>query len=163
MTTIRVRAQELGDVEALADIMTSPTVLIDTTQIPYRSVDWWRERLASEPETHRLVADRDGQVVGGLTLRVETSPRRRHVGVFGIMVREGFQGQGVGTALMAALIDLADNWLGLRRVELQVYTGNARAVHLYEKFGFVIEGTALQVFLRDGIYADAYMMARLRL
>jgi putative acetyltransferase len=76
--------------------------------------------------------------------------------------RKAYQGQGVGTALLAALLDLADNWLGLRRLELQVYTDNAAAVRLYETFGFLIEGTARQLALRGGVYVDAYSMARLR-
>jgi len=163
MTTIRVRAQEPRDIEALAEILESPLVLVETAQVPYRSIDWWRERLASGAEVHRLVAEREGQVVGSVVLHTEVSPRRRHVGALAIMVREGVQGQGVGTALMAALVDLADNWLGVRRVELQVYADNARAVRLYEKFGFAIEGTARAFALRDGVYADAYLMARVRL
>ena len=73
---------------------------------------------------------------------------------------EGHCGQGVGTALMTAMTDLADNWLGLRRIELHVYTNNEPAVHLYDKFGFVIEGTARQFALRGGAYVDAYAMAR---
>ena len=64
--------------------------------------------------------------------------------------------------MMAAMIDLADNWLGLRRIELEVWTDNAPAVHLYEKFGFVIEGTARQYARRAGTFVDAYHMARLR-
>ncbi len=55
-------------------------------------------------------------------------------------VHDDFQNRGVGSALMAAMIELADNWLGLRRIELEVYADNAAAIHLYEKFGFVIEG-----------------------
>jgi L-phenylalanine/L-methionine N-acetyltransferase len=59
------------------------------------------------------------------------------------------------------MIDLADNWLGLHRIELTVYVDNAPAIHLYEKFGFVIEGTARAFALRGGEYVDAHTMARL--
>ncbi len=52
-------------------------------------------------------------------------PRRRHVGEIGMAVRDDLQGRGVGTALMRAALDLADNWLDLARVELTVYTDNA--------------------------------------
>lgn len=130
MTTIHVRAQEPRDIEALAEILESPPVLVETSQIPYRSIDWWRERLAPRAGVHRLVTEIEGHVVGSVALHTELSPRRRHGGTLAIMVREGFQGQGVGTALMVALVDLADNWLGVRRVELQVYADNARAVRL---------------------------------
>lgn len=47
-------------------------------------------------------------------------------------------------------------------VELHVYTDNARAIHLYEKFGFSIEGTHKAFAFRDGTYVDAYSMALLR-
>jgi L-phenylalanine/L-methionine N-acetyltransferase len=43
-----------------------------------------------------------------------------------------------------------------------VYTDNGPAVHLYQKFGFLIEGTARQYALRNGMYVDAHYMARLR-
>jgi putative acetyltransferase len=77
-------------------------------------------------------------------------------------VHDDFQGRGVGTALMAALIELADNWLGLRRVELEVWTDNVAAIHLYQKFGFEIEGTAHAFAWRAGALVDAHYMARLR-
>jgi GNAT superfamily N-acetyltransferase len=49
----------------------------------------------------------------------------RHVGSIGMAVRDDWQGKGVGTALMEAALDLADNWLNLTRIELRVYTNNA--------------------------------------
>lgn len=62
---------------------------------------------------------------------------------------------------MAAIVELADNWLGLRRIELTVWTDNARAIHLYEKFGFQHEGTHHQYARRAGELVDAHFMARL--
>jgi putative acetyltransferase len=59
------------------------------------------------------------------------------------------------------MIDLADNWLGLRRIELTVFADNVAAIHLYQKCGFTIEGTARQFALREGAYCDAHTMARL--
>ena len=44
----------------------------------------------------------------------------------------------------------------------EVYTDNAAAIHLYEKFGFVIEGTKRKYAFRDGEYVDAHVMARVR-
>jgi L-phenylalanine/L-methionine N-acetyltransferase len=63
---------------------------------------------------------------------------------------------------MEAALDLADNWLDLTRVELSVYTDNAAAVALYKKFGFEIEGTRRRYAFRNGEYADAYSMARIK-
>jgi putative acetyltransferase len=77
-------------------------------------------------------------------------------------VHDDFQGRGVGTALMRAMLELADNWLGLRRIELEVWADNAAAIHVYEKFGFVVEGTGRQFARRAGELVEAHFMARLR-
>ena len=78
----------------------------------------------------------------------------------GVSVAREAQGQGVGTALMSALCDYADNWLGTLRIELTVYADNAVALRLYRKFGFQIEGTFRGYAMRDGVFVDALAMAR---
>lgn len=110
---------------------------------------------------HSLVATVSGVVVGNLGLTRLTRPRRAHVGEIGMAVRDDWQGKGVGSALMQAALYLADNWLGLRRLELNVYADNERAIALYRKFGFEVEGTHRAYALRDGIYVDSLCMARL--
>ena len=163
MSIIRVRAREPHDVEAINAIMTCPGVIAGTLQLPYRSVEERRERYGQHhPETHSLVAELDGRVVGLLGLHTETMARRRHCAGIGMGVHDDAQGRGVGSALMRAMLDLADNWLGLQRIELTVYTDNAPAIHLYQKFGFTIEGTARKYALRCGHLVDAHHMARLR-
>ncbi len=113
-------------------------------------------------DSHMLVAEQDGRVVACAGLHVSSRARLRHVGGLGIMVHAEHQGQGIGTALMKALLDLADNWLMLKRVELCVFVSNERAVKLYERLGFVIEGTKKYAAVRYGVYADEYLMARYR-
>ncbi|MBA2617412.1 MAG: GNAT family N-acetyltransferase, partial [Rubrobacter sp.] len=76
--------------------------------------------------------------------------------------RDDWQGRGVGTELMRAALDLAENWLNLTRIELDVYTDNKAGIALYEKFGFEREGTHRRYAFRDGEYVDAYSMARIR-
>lgn len=77
-------------------------------------------------------------------------------------VRDDWHGKGAGSALMQAAVDMADRWLNLVRLELEVYTDNAPAIRLYEKFGFVKEGVHKQYAFRDGSFVDAFAMARLR-
>jgi len=84
------------------------------------------------------------------------------VAALGMMVHADFQGHGVGTALMEAAVDLAEHWLNISRIELEVYTDNAAALALYKKFGFEIEGTLRDYAYRDGQFVDAYLMARIR-
>jgi putative acetyltransferase len=161
--TITIRAAEPSDIEAIHAIFNCPGVTANTLQIPLRSLEWRRERFGQiQHEGSFLVAVVDGRVVGNLGLNIEQGPRRRDVGKFGMSVHDDYQNRGVGSALMAAMIDLADTWLGLRRLELEVWADNAPAIHLYEKFGFKIEGTGHQYARRAGELIDAHYMARLR-
>ncbi len=89
-----------------------------------------------------LAVSPDHTVLGLVMLTVESNPRRRHAGGLGIMVRTDCQGQGIGTALLEAVLDLADNWLMLRRVELEVYADNGGAIRLYQRLGFETEGAS---------------------
>jgi putative acetyltransferase len=162
MAEITVRAREPGDIEAITALMNCPGVVAGTLQLPYQSVEARRERFAHQADVYSLVAELDGRVIGLLGLHPEAGPRRRHCAGIGMSVHDDYQGRGVGAALLAAAVDLADNWLGLRRLELTVFADNAPAIHLYEKFGFVREGTLRAFALRAGVYADAYSMARLR-
>ena len=160
---ISIRRAEPGDYEALHRIFTSPKLVRGTLQLPFPSLETWRKRLAEPAEgIFSLVACAGGEVVGEITLH--TSPtrwRRRHAGEIGMAVRDDWQGRGVGTALMLAVIDLAENWLNLTRLELIVYADNEPAIGLYKKCGFVVEGTMKDWSFRDGEYADCLSMARL--
>ncbi|MBA3542699.1 MAG: GNAT family N-acetyltransferase [Deltaproteobacteria bacterium] len=64
--------------------------------------------------------------------------------------------------MLGAVIELADNWYGLARLELTVFTDNAPAIGLYRKFGFEVEGTLRAYVLKRGVLADALTMARIR-
>jgi L-phenylalanine/L-methionine N-acetyltransferase len=101
-------------------------------------------------------------VIGQLGLHTAASLQRRHAGGIGMAVRDDWQGQGVSSALLHTATDLADRWLGLTRLELTVYTDNAPAIGLYEKFGFVREGLHRRYAYRDGAWADVYAVARFR-
>lgn len=162
--TFTIRRTEPGDFEAVRQIFAGPAAVRGTLQLPFPSAEEWRRRLA-EPagSLFSLVACAEREAVGSLALLTSPDrPRRRHAAQIGMAVRDDWQGRGVGTALLQAAVDLADKWLNLSRLELEVFCDNAPAIRLYQKFGFSIEGTLVQFAFRDGIYEDAYLMARLR-
>jgi len=162
--TFSIRRAEPGDCEAMCRLFSNPKVIWGTLQLPFPSAEVWRKRLAEPPEGfYNLVACVERDVVGQLGLQAFLNRvRRRHAGEMGMAVRDDWQGQGVGTALMQAAVDLADNWLNLSRLELEVFVDNEPAIRLYKKFGFAIEGTLARFAYRDGQYVDVYAMARLR-
>ena len=162
---ITIRRAEPSDAEAIKEILSGPKAIAGTLQLPFPSVESWRKKIEETPEgVYHLVACVEDEVVGHLGLGTRPdSPRRRHVGIIGMAVRDDWQGKGIGAALMEAAIDMADNWLNLLRLELDVFVDNEPALRLYKKFGFVIEGTRVRyAYYRDGQYVDTHLMARLR-
>ena len=159
---IKVRRAEPEDYEALRRVFDGPRAVAGTLQLPLPSAEMWRKRLSElRKGEYSLVACVDGEVVGELSLWTHDNPRLKHAGSIGMAVRDDRRGEGIGTALMRAALDLADNWLNLTRIELHVYTDNEAGIALYRKFGFEIEGTHRRFAFRGGGYADAYSMARI--
>lgn len=149
--------------EGVADIWLSPECQWGGLQLPLQSRDAIRKTLEHAPATTtRLVAieKEQGRVIGTLSLG-QMSGRRSHAAEVGLLVRDDFKGKGIGSALLSSGIDFAENWLGLHRLSLIVYPDNERAIHLYERNGFKIEGRLLCAVRRAGRLVDAYMMARL--
>jgi L-phenylalanine/L-methionine N-acetyltransferase len=160
---IAIRKAEPSDAEAIWKCYTSPMVVRNTLQLPYRSLESVRELLIKSGEgQYTLVAVVDGEVVGVIGLHTSSRPRVNHRGEIGMMVRDDWQGKGVGKAMMQAVVDLADKWLNLSRIELTVFTDNEPAIALYRKFGFEIEGELRKYAFRDGEFVDAYAMARVK-
>lgn len=158
---LTIRSIEPEDYRAMQALFTLPGVIWGTMQLPFPSVEIWRKRVTELPENRRLlVACVDDKLVGNAGLSIPSSPRRRHVGEIGMAVHDDWCGRGIGTALLHSVIDLADRWLNLSRLELSVYVDNAPAIALYEKCGFKREGRSENHAFRDGEYVDTLAMAR---
>jgi putative acetyltransferase len=159
--TVEIRRAEPSDARAIKQIYECKNAYSSTLQLPHPSLTLWEKRTMDVPDNVFVyVALVDGEIVGNLGFEVCTSPRRRHVASLGMGVKDDVQGRGVGSALLATVIDLADNWLNLKRIELTVYSDNDRAINLYKKFGFAVEGESKAYAFRNGEYVSAYHMAR---
>ena len=158
---IVIRRAEFADAARLQLVYASTNTYSGTLQLPHPSLEMWQERLKQvDQNSTSLVALVDGVVVGHAGLHQEKNSRRRHVASVGFGVADAFAGRGIGHALLSELVNLADNWLNLTRLELSVFCDNAVGVHLYGKFGFEIEGTHRAYALRNGVFVDSYSMAR---
>ena len=143
--------------------MRQPEVARTTLQMPSQEIGLSKDRLKTQaPGLHRYFAEVDGRVVGSATLHLSQSPRARHVAGIGMGIHRDFWGIGIGSLLLEELLNLADNWLNVTRVELEVNVDNTAGVALYKKYGFEIEGTHRLHAFGDGRMADSYFMARLR-
>jgi L-phenylalanine/L-methionine N-acetyltransferase len=157
---LTIRATRFSDAEEIASISNLPGYRWGTLRLPYTSVEDIRKFLENRPVGHiGLVATRSERIVGIAGLET-FSGRRSHAGYLGMGVHDDHVGTGVGTALLKALVDTAENWMGLRRIELTVYVDNGPAIALYRRHGFEVEGAHRNYALRDGALIDALAMAR---
>lgn len=159
---IHIRAARIVDWEAVAVLQSQPGIRHGTLRLPYATPEQTRKWLETLPDGDMIVvAERSGAIVGLAGLH-RGKGRRHHAAVLGISVDDNHRGAGIGKALLTALIDAADKWLGISRIELTVFTDNDAALALYRKAGFEMEGTHKAYALRDGKLADVFAMARVR-
>ena len=123
---------------------------------PERSPDSYLSRLGlqrREGGEFTLGAWRVGELIGAVSCERDERAKVRHIGhVIGMMVSAEAQGQGVGAKLLQACIAEARAADGLVMLTLTVTAGNAAAVRLYERAGFVYYGSLPRAIRVDGVY-----------
>jgi diamine N-acetyltransferase len=70
--------------------------------------------------------------------------------------------KGIGTEATKLIMNYAFDTLNLNRVQLHVAVENEKAIAVYKKTGFEIEGTLRQAMFRDSKYHDFYVMGLLK-
>jgi L-phenylalanine/L-methionine N-acetyltransferase len=160
---IVIRSAEPQDANGISALMGSPGTFEGTLQMPDMAIASRLEMLQrTDPNNCRLVAvDGDRVVASAGLFSGPQTLRRSHVRGLGIGIAQDWQGQGLGRRLIARLLDWADNWAGVLRVELTVHTDNDRAIALYRGMGFIEEGRHRAYAIKNGRYVDALCMARL--
>lgn len=109
-----------------------------------------------------LLALADEEIVGMASVKAAPEFIVSHIGEIGISVLKDFWGIGLGTTLLAEVIDWSKNDSPLRRLELTVQKRNERAIHLYQKFGFVTEATMIRGAKdNQGEFLDVLLMSKL--
>jgi L-phenylalanine/L-methionine N-acetyltransferase len=161
--TVTIRSFEPSDAPAISELFGSEGVFEGTLQLPSMPIASRIELFTRlDMNSCALVAIADGGLVGyGSLFSLSPSPRVKHRRGVALAIAKPWQGKGVGGQLLTGLLDWADNWAGVLRVELTAYTDNAHAIRLYEKHGFKHEGVHRAYALRHGQYVDALAMARL--
>ena len=165
LTIRRMTTRDLRAYKALRDTMLEAhpeAFTSDALTERHRRADDYVPRLGLErPEGGQFMlgAWRDDTLVGAVGLERDERLKVRHIGhVVSMMVRESARGQGIGRALLDALIDAAREPAGLELLTLTVTEVNANAVRLYERCGFSRFGTLHKAIKVDGQYHDKVHM-----
>lgn len=110
-------------------------------------------------QTNIMLMAMDGEEIAGIaTINSSHKIKARHDGELGIVVAKKYQGQGIGTELIRQLIEWAKGNGITTRISLDTRADNVKAIELYMKFGFIVEGCRKNSTLLDGKYYDLYVM-----
>jgi L-phenylalanine/L-methionine N-acetyltransferase len=160
--SLTLRALRVADAEQLHALEQQPAMLHGNPSAPYPTLETTREWIKGIASPQLAIAAVVGDILVGFGVLSPGKMRRAHTAKVALGVHEAWHGRGVGNALVAEMLDLADNWLGLRRVELHVFDDNEPAIALCRKHGFEVEARQRGAALRDGVLIDCYFMARFR-
>lgn len=103
------------------------------------------------------VAEVDGKIAGVALLRRGPLEMNRHVAKFRMWLIPGYRGLGLGKKLMEYIIDWARAH-GVEKISLDVFSNNERAIRLYKKYGFRVEGRLKRQYVLEGRYVDEIFM-----
>ncbi len=142
-------------VEERADIIRAEKVSRD------EEIDWLSGvlRRLEKDEVVYILAEVNGKVIASSEIG-KRGGYEKHVGGIGIVIMKGYRDLGIGTEIMNALIEQGRAW-HLEVLTLTLFASNKRALHVYEKVGFVETGCIPKKFLRDGKYIDEIIMTKL--
>jgi len=105
------------------------------------------------------IAVTENKIIGYIIAVREKFIRTRHVATVVIGILEEYCNKGIGYLLFQEIINFASE-NNVKRLELTVITENERAINLYKKLGFEIEGTRKNSTFKDGKYYDEFYMAK---
>ncbi|RME88009.1 MAG: N-acetyltransferase [Anaerolineae bacterium] len=166
---VRLRAVEREDLPHFVRWLNDPEVQRGLTlyrPLSLAEEEQWFENLAQQPRDERPLAIeiREGEewrLVGNSSLmHIDWRNRSAEVGLF--IGEKRYWDRGYGSEVLRLWLRYAFETLNLNRVYLHVHANNRRAVHVYEKVGFVLEGRLRQAVYQDGEYHDVLVMSVLR-
>lgn len=164
---IRLRAIERDDIPRFVEWLNDPDVTAGLTiKLPLASWDEtrWFENLANQTAEERPLAvdarlpDNSWKHIGNVGLHQIDWTNR--CAVFGVFIGDkAFWNNGYGTEATRLTLQHGFETLNLNRISLQVYETNPRAIHVYDKIGFIPEGRLRQANFRNGRYIDILIMS----
>ena len=161
--TVLIRDSVEADVPAIQAIY-AHHVLHGTAsfELTPPSVDDMRQRRADvvAKDLPYLVAEQNGVVVGYAYVTLyRPRPAYRFTVEDSVYVREGLAGQGIGSLLLAEIIQICTT-KGYRQLMAVVGDSSPPSVSLHERHGFTLAGTFKAVGYKFGAWRDTAMLQR---
>jgi len=104
------------------------------------------KKVKSSETSNYFVVMKNSKIIGCIGFNGNTARKMKHYGTIGISVLKEYWGRGIATTLLEKLISWSKE-KGIKKINLDVFENNERAIKLYEKFGFKLEGC-----IEDGIF-----------
>ena len=162
---VTLRAPKWEDLDDMLDFINSlveeeAMIVVNVKPTREQEVDWLAAGLVSleKDKEIRVVAEVDGRMVGQCSVTPRFG-RMSHVGRLGISVKEGYREIGIGQELMKEAERHAGR-LGIEKFMLEVFANNDRAIHVYEKIGYVVVGRIPGDVKYRGEYVDSLVMVK---
>jgi RimJ/RimL family protein N-acetyltransferase len=157
-----LRPVSVDDVPGLLDMLADPEgIRLTGTHAEFDEETarrWYATRGEHDDRLDLAIVERSSGEYAGEVVLNDLDAGNQAIG-FRIALRAGFRDRGLGSEATRLVIDYAFDTLGLHRIGLEVYAFNPRARHVYERAGFVYEGTRRDALLWDGEWFDAIEMA----
>jgi RimJ/RimL family protein N-acetyltransferase len=166
-TKVLLRPEKKTDLSLLKEMfsnLSEESKRFLTAEVTEARIEDWIENLDYEKALPILsvIKDQDGneRIVSAASLGFNDSDYYKHKTEFGITVHDDYQNKGLGTIVTKHMIDIARR-MGLKKIYLRVQTDNERAIHVYMKCGFQIEGKLEMEYWNyiSKTYGDDYQMA----
>lgn len=123
--------------------------------------NWYATRAEHDDRLDLSIIERTSRKWAGEVVLNELDASNESCGFRIALQGPRFYGGGLGSEATRLVVDYAFNVVGVHRIELEVYDFNPRARHVYEKVGFVHEGTKRDALRWDGEWIDCHCMALL--
>ncbi|WPC75377.1 spermidine N1-acetyltransferase [Vibrio porteresiae] len=159
-TTLSLRALERGDLRFIHDLNNNRNIMAYWFEEPYESFDELEElynKHIHDNAERRFVVENENKELVGLVELIEINYIHRSA-EFQIIIAPDHQGKRFATTLINKALDYSFTILNLHKIYLHVAVENEKAVHLYDKCGFVEEGHLVQEFFINGRYQDVKRM-----
>jgi L-phenylalanine/L-methionine N-acetyltransferase len=159
--TLHFRPEQAADTEMLWSMFSTLSESTVSNLIPpftRERVEGWTKNIDYSKVLAIVAVTGDGRIVAVGSLQFNPQEVMRHKAELGLTVYDSYQNRGIGTALLSHLLGIARE-MGLKKVHLTVRADNKRAIGLYEKYGFKVEGTFQKEMCLNGKYIDDYRMA----